>query len=142
MDIMPTLLDLCDIPARAGMLGESLISLWDSGEQSYVKDLAITEMWRDTYEDGLWHRVSLRTERFKFIWDNHEPEQPELYDLRADPDEKQNVSKQFSDEVHWFMDQLSAHLRQVAKTEPANIPQEIEFDQEVKKRLQDLGYLA
>jgi arylsulfatase A-like enzyme len=142
IDIMPTFFDLCGIPAEQGMLGRSLVPLLDSVAANVENDLAITEMWRDTYKDGLWHRISLRSERFKLIWDNRRPDRPELYDLRADPDEIQNVSMKFPDEVRGFMDQVSDHLHRVEKTEPVNISQEIEFDREVKKRLQDLGYLA
>jgi hypothetical protein len=124
------------------MLGKSLVPLWDSGVADFENDLAITEVWRDTYKDGLWQRISLRSDRFKLLLDNCRHDRPELYDLQADPGEEQNVSMQFPNEVRGFMDQVSDHLHQVAESEPVNVSQEIEFDQDVKKRLQDLGQLA
>jgi hypothetical protein len=64
-----------------------------------------------------------------------------LYDLRADPAEKQNVSKLYPQEVSRFQDQVDAHLLRVAATEPAMAVPKLKLDEEVARRLRDLGYL-
>jgi arylsulfatase A-like enzyme len=89
-----------------------------------------------------WHRIAVRTEAFKYIWDSKRPNQPELYDLRADPGEKQNVSDHYPQEVSRFQASVDAHLRRVAETEPVTTAPEPEFDEEVRRRLRGLGYIA
>ncbi|MCI0730665.1 MAG: sulfatase-like hydrolase/transferase [Chloroflexi bacterium] len=136
LDLMPTILDLCDCPLPDGLMGASLVPLWTQREADYESGAAISEMRRDP-----WHRIAVRTEAFKYIWDSKRPHQPELYDLRADPGEKQNVSEHYSQEVHRFQASVDAHLRRVAETEPVTTAPAPEFDEEVTRRLRDLGYI-
>ena len=104
--------------------------------EEYDGRSAISEMRRDS-----WHRIAVRTEAFKYIWDNKRPNQPELYDLLADPGEKQNVSDYYSQEVSSYQSLVDEHLNRVAETEPAMKVPKLEVDKEVAKRLRDLGYL-
>jgi arylsulfatase A-like enzyme len=87
------------------------------------------------------HRIAIRTEAFKYIWDSHRPDQPELYDLQADPGETRNVSPQFPTEVRRFQAAVEAHRHRVDETEPATPFPGLEPDEEVTRRLRDLGYL-
>jgi arylsulfatase A-like enzyme len=134
LDLMPTTLDLCGSPTPAGVMGASLAPLWTQGAAEYETEAAISEMRRDP-----WHRVAVRTEAFKFIWDNKRPYQPDLYDLRSDPGEKQDVSGQYPREVSQFQASVDAHLRRVADTNPVTAAPE--QDEEVTRRLRDLGFL-
>jgi arylsulfatase A-like enzyme len=136
LDLMPTILDLCGCPLPSDLMGVSLVPLWTQREAEYTVETAISEMRRDP-----WHRIAVRTEAFKYIWDSKRPNQPDLYDLRADPAEKQNVSGQYPQEVSRFQAQVEAHLRRVAETEPSTAAPELELDEEVTRRLRDLGYL-
>jgi len=136
LDLMPTILDLCGCPLPSGLMGASLVPLWTEREAEYEGGAAICEMRRDP-----WHRIAVRTEAFKYIWDSKRPNQPELYDLRADPGEKQNVSDHYPQEVSRFQASVDAHLRRVAETEPVTTAPEPEFDEEVTRRLRDLGYI-
>jgi arylsulfatase A-like enzyme len=88
-----------------------------------------------------WHRIAVRTESFKYIWDSKRPDQPELYDLRTDPGEKQNIRDHFPQEVGRLQASVDAHRLRVAATEPAIAVPKLELDQEVARRLRDLGYL-
>jgi hypothetical protein len=117
-------------------MGASLVPLWAHREADYEVDVAISEMRRDP-----WHRVAVRTEAFKFIWDSKRPNQPDLYDLKADPAEKRNVSEHYPQEVSRFQAIVDAHLRRVADTEPGTAAPKLELDQEVITRLRDLGYM-
>lgn len=136
LDLMPTILDLCGCPAPAGVEGTSMSPLWSDNGQRYEVAESISEMQR-----APWHRIAVRTEAFKFIWDNKRPDQPELFDLQTDPGETKNVSDRYPQQVQQFRAHVEAHLRRVAATEPAIAAPELEYDEEVMRRLQDLGYI-
>jgi arylsulfatase A-like enzyme len=135
LDLMPTILDLCGCPFPNDLLGVSLAPLWTHSEANYEVEVAISEMRRDP-----WHRVAVRTEAFKYIWDSKRPTQPDLYDLCADPAEKQNVSTHYPEEVSRFQTIVDVHLGRVKETEPAMVAQKLELDVDVITRLRDLGY--
>ena len=136
LDLMPTILDLCGHPSSNGLMGTSMVSLAQKGESKYDGEETISEMRRDP-----WHRIAVRTESFKYIWDSKRPDQPELYDLRTDPGEKQNVCDRFPQEVSRFQASVDAHRLRVAETEPAVAVPKLELNEEVARRLRDLGYL-
>jgi arylsulfatase A-like enzyme len=136
LDLMPSILDLCDCPIPKELMGASMVPLWTQREPEYEGEIAISEMRRDP-----WHRIALRTEAFKYIWDSKRPDQPDLYDLQADPAEKQNVSTHYPQEVSRFQASVDMHLRRVAELEPATAVPEIDRDEEVIRRLRDLGYI-
>src|SRR6266496_873997 len=136
LDLMPTILDLCGCPLTSDLLGTSLVPPWTQHEDEYKVEAAISEMRRDP-----WHRVAVRTEAFKYIWDSKRPNEPALYDLQADPTEKQNVSGDFPQQVSRFQAQVDEHLRRVAETEPGIAIPKLELDEQVARRLRDLGYI-
>lgn len=136
LDLMPTILDLCGYPNSDDLLGTSMVPLLQQGEAKYDAEETISEMRRDP-----WHRVAVRTESFKYIWDSKRPDQPELYDLRNDPGEKQNVRDRFPQEVSRFQNTVDAHRLRVAATEPAIAVPKLKLDEDVARRLRDLGYL-
>jgi len=124
LDVMPTILDVCDCPAPVGIEGTSLVPLWTHSGAKHESEQAISEMWRDT-----WHIIAVRTEYFKYIWNNREPNRPELFDLQADAQAKQ------------FQACVETHLCRVAETKPTSLAQEPELDEQVVSRLQALGYI-
>jgi arylsulfatase A-like enzyme len=136
LDLMPTILEFCSCPSSPDMLGTSLVPLWTQRESEYKVEAAISEMRRDP-----WHRIAVRTEAFKYIWDSKHPNEPDLYDLRADPAEKQNVSTSFPLEVDRFQQEVKAHLRRIEETEPLTPAPALDLDEEVLTRLRDLGYM-
>jgi len=136
LDLMPTILDLCGCPISDGLMGTSMASLLEEGKSNYDGNETISEMRRDP-----WHRIAVRTESFKYIWDSKRPDQPELYDLRTDPGEKRNVCDHFPQEVSRFQNTVDAHRSRVATTEPAIAVPKPKVDEEVARRLRDLGYL-
>jgi arylsulfatase A-like enzyme len=136
LDLMPTILGLCGCPAPSALMGASLVPLWMQREADYDGEVAISEMRRDP-----WHRIAVRTEAFKYIWDSKRPEQPTLFDLQADPGEQRNVSEHHPVEVRRFQANVDAHLRRVSETVPATTAPGLELDEEVTRRLRDLGYL-
>jgi len=117
-------------------LGASMASLLAQDGSNYDGSEVISEMRRDP-----WHRIAVRTESFKYIWDSKRPEQPDLYDLRTDPGEKQNVRDRFPEEVNRLQASVDAHRLRVSATEPAMAVPKLKLDEEVARRLRDLGYL-
>ena len=134
LDLMPTILDMGGCPPD-GVMGTSLVPLWTQPAPARDDGFALTEMRRDPR-----HRIAIRTEAFKYIWDSNRPGEPELYNLQADPGETRNVSAQFPSEVRRFQAAVEAHRRRVDETE-LTAPPELEPDEEVTRRLRDLGYL-
>jgi arylsulfatase A-like enzyme len=136
LDLMPTILDLCGVPPAEGMEGTSLRPLWESDGLLDDSLVSISEMPREH-----WHRVALRTERFKLIWDSHTSDTPELYDLQADPGEQKNVASQHPQVVRRFRSLLEAHLERVDMSQTAPPLEEPDLDAAVLERLRGLGYI-
>jgi arylsulfatase A-like enzyme len=136
LDIMPTILDLCGCPALRGMQGTSLAPLWQDPPAAAHPEVSISEMWRDE-----WHIIAVRKDGFKYIWDNRKPGQAQLYDLRADPGETQNVSGEYPEvarEMHHHVEEV---LREMELTRPEHRVAEPDLDEEMRTRLRDLGYI-
>lgn len=136
MDIMPTLLELagCRIPEK--VLGKSLVPLWEGNPADYGVEVAIGERWRDTS-----HMIAVRTEEYKYIWDDAKPDQPLLFDLRQDPDEQHNIATEKPDVVQRLHQHVEAQLERMRRTAPAEKSQEPVLDAEIVARLRGLGYV-
>jgi arylsulfatase A-like enzyme len=138
LDVMPTVLDLAHCPVPNGVEGASLTQLWQAdAANEYDGSLSISEMWRDKR-----HIIAIRTDTFKYIWDSRHPDVPELYDLRADPNEQHNVWAQLPQQARQFQAHVDNHLRRVEK-EKVHRPQTAapEMDAELLRRLRGLGYV-
>ena len=144
LDIMPTVLDLCNCPAPHGLEGVSLVPFWTSGEAERDTEVSISEMWRSEWRNerrNERHLIAVRTELFKYIWDSHHPDESELYDLQADPRECHNICDQAPEQARRLQAYVDAHLERRAAQEVTNPLAEPEFDAELIRRLRDLGYV-
>jgi arylsulfatase A-like enzyme len=139
LDIMPTLLDLCACPFPRDLEGESLVPVWNGDEKCYNGDVAISERWRD--QGDVNHIVAIRTEKYKFIWDDRFPDQPKLFCLEIDPAETQNLAGHHQGLLEHFQGILNAHLSKAALTTPTTTLAAPKLDQTMMGRLRDLGYL-
>ena len=136
LDIMPTLLELCDIAVPDGMEGSSLQPLWSGNEDDYEAAPSISERWRDDS-----HLVAMRTADFKYIWNSEAPHQPQLFNLKADPAEKHNVAIENVAQANQFQKLVDDYLIRMASTMPQTAVLEPELDDDVLSRLRDLGYV-
>lgn len=136
MDIMPTILELagCRIPEK--VLGKSLIPLWSDNPDAYDVEVVIGERWRDTS-----HMIAVRTEEYKYIWDDAKPDQPLLFDLRSDPDEQHNIATKHPEVVAALHQHVEAQLERMRSTAPAEASKEPVLDEEIVARLRGLGYV-
>ncbi len=135
MDIMPTVLDLCDVPVSEEMLGQSLTKLWQDDEQ-YTASVAIGERWR---EDS--HIIAIRAYPHKLIWNSEQPSKPMLFNLENDPSERNDIWEQSPDIVADLMKEVEAHLQRMNETMPDSASSEPDLDDEMLDRLRGLGYL-
>jgi arylsulfatase A-like enzyme len=136
IDIMPTILDLCTNEVPEDVVGQSLLPLFGQNSDGYKITEAISEMHR-----APWHRIAVRMEDYKYIWDSKEPDKPELYDLVVDPGEQVNIFMDQADVVNKAQECVNAHLHLVEGTQTNGIVREVDFDEDIEKRLRDLGYL-
>ena len=136
LDIMPTVLELCGCQAPEGMVGQSLAPLWGGGTGRYEDRPAISEMWRDTR-----HMIAARTSEHKLIWDSRNPGTPELYDLRTDPGERENIAGREPDLLQRLQQLVDQRLKAATASSPADPVEPPSHDEAMIRRLRDLGYL-
>jgi len=104
MDVMPTVLELCDVAPRARLYGRSLTSLLAGGSLPPVPALAELRLEPDRPLDAL------VDDRWKLVV-NAASEEELLYDLDADPLEAQDISAQHPEIVQ----RLAATLAEARK---------------------------
>lgn len=129
IDVPPTLYDLCGIETPDSVQGRSLVPLMD-GESRDDGVVVCTSRGGDM--------LATRTPEWKLFWDR-EKDAVELYDLSADAGETKDVSDNNPEVVDQFVALLEDHVAQARATD-AELP-DVERSEEVKQRLEDLGYV-
>ena len=92
IDIPPTFLAMAGIPIPEEMQGQSLVPVFQGNELGKPRPSLLFEFWpeQDLPRRSCWWKA-VRTDRWKFIHYYTEPFINELYDLRADPFEMNNL---------------------------------------------------
>lgn len=83
IDLYPTLMELCAVPARSGLDGQSLVPLLRDPQREWTRPVLTTYGYQN-------HAV--RTERWRYI--RYEDGGEELYDHHNDPNEWHNLASQ------------------------------------------------
>lgn len=118
LDLYPTLLDLCGLPARAGLEGVSLRPVLEN-PRATVKGAAFTQTPRPPNVQGGQSDAmgySLRVDRYRYTewreWTSGRVLAAELYDHRSDPDETVNAVTETAraDVVRALAAQLARHF--------------------------------
>src|SRR6266571_3217362 len=130
-DILPTVLDILRVPLPARLDGESLKPYFASTKNAERTALGETDY---PLRFGWAPLRSVRQEGFKFI----EAPRPELYNLKADPGELQNVYQPWDQSVRKYREILTA-VR--AKSPPA-APSAGTVGKGTLDELKALGYLG
>jgi len=90
VDLPATILDLAGVTIPAEFQGRSLKPLLRGEKQVWRNEIFCEELW-DHLE--IPQSECVRTDRWKYIQYPQHPEYVELFDLRADPDEKYNLAR-------------------------------------------------
>lgn len=90
LDFAPTLLELAGVAVPEAMQGKSMVKLAQGKESQWRKDWLYEYFEYPGAEQVHPHR-GVRTTRYKYIHYYLKPEEYELYDLHADPDERNNL---------------------------------------------------
>ena len=124
VDIAPTLLTAAGVPVPELMEGHDLLSL---------KERAAV------FSQLEGRRYAVRTIDWKLILNTNAPAR-ELYDLRSDPGERENVAARFPAVVHALEEDLRAWKARCPSLETSAAPA-TELSEEQEEQLRSLGYL-
>jgi arylsulfatase A-like enzyme len=129
IDVPPTLYDLLGVETPEAVQGRSLEPLM-AGEDRQEGVVICTSRGGDM--------LATRTPQWKLHWDRKEDE-VKLYNLETDPCECTDVSEAEPTVVDRFRDILENHVAEAHETD-TDLP-EVEESEDVKQRLEDLGYV-
>lgn len=150
IDVLPTLLDILNIDENDSIDGESICNLI---QENNFRDFAISEHslqnvslfdrnvknpkpgLKEKYHTAL---HAIRTEDKKYIWSSGEKH--ELFDLKADPQEEDNIIQQYPDKTNELKNKLFSKAKKFNFESTKEL--DAESDELLSKRLRSLGYIA
>jgi arylsulfatase A-like enzyme/predicted Zn-dependent protease len=135
IDLMPTILRLLDLPQPDELQGTSLLPLASPHPPDLLlKSLSESLLPRENYG---WSELSaVRIGDWKYILAPRE----ELYDLRTDPDERNNVAGKREGDAARMREEVHRLMQSAASTGPSMAYRQ-ELDETARERLRSLGYL-
>ena len=139
VDILPTVLDLLQIPSPGRMAGVSLAPLLASQPTGLVNASheGYGEAMYPLHHYGWSELTAMRSDRYKVI----DAPRPELYDLERDPRELTNIFEERRSVADLMLRSLRAQKRAMADSAPAAPKNEV-ADPETRARLAALGYVG
>jgi len=136
VDIFPTIFELIGLEKKENIDGQSLVALIN-GEELVELPTYIESM--PTIKKKTEQKIGIRTSNYKYIRNSDENKQNvELYDLKEDPLEENNIAKNNSDLVA----QMEKILVDIRKTDKIK-PQKTSDDEKkiIEDELRKLGYV-
>jgi arylsulfatase A-like enzyme len=123
IDVAPTLLELAGVPVPSWMHGRSLVPLL-RGETPPWRDAFLYEYYEYPAEHCVRKNRGIRTDRWKLIHFWEQPEEWELYDLRADPDETRNLASvgEYAEVRNRLRDRMEELRGQLGDVDPPGPP--------------------
>jgi arylsulfatase A-like enzyme/Tfp pilus assembly protein PilF len=156
VDVAPTLLDLAGLPVPTGLDGTSLLpmvaheaapaastplgsaagpkGIVEGPSEALAGPVSYAETYYPRFHYGWSELFGVETGDWKLV----RAPRPELYDLRADPGEKTDVSHRYPR----IAATLSAHLDAMDLLNDGDEPKPEKIDPEALERLQALGYVG
>ena len=114
VDFAPTLLDMAGIEVPSEMQGKSFKGVFEGKEMNQRKSV-----YYHYYEWPIWHKVQphygIKTDRYKLMHFYYSMDEWELYDLKTDPNEMNNIYAQASPELIESLKQELQKLREEYK---------------------------
>ncbi|MCS6927590.1 MAG: sulfatase-like hydrolase/transferase, partial [Candidatus Binatia bacterium] len=139
VDVLPTILDLVDLPVPSHIHGQSLKPALLFDTPLHLE--AYLEAFLRIRSDPRDRRVGWRTEEWKYIYAPRNPQLPEeLYFLREDPHERCNLATQQPAIAAEYRRRIEA-LQQGPLAHDPGIGMSDAEKAAIEKRLADLGYL-
>ena len=133
VDVMPTVLELLDVPRPAALQGTSLLPA-ARGERLGL--MAVSESWYPRFHYGWSELVAIQDERYKLI----RAPRRELFDLRADAGEQSDLAGSDPARADTLSRALEEMLARIGQADVAAAPAAI--DPETAERLEALGYVG
>jgi arylsulfatase A-like enzyme len=124
IDLMPTILDVLGLESRTPLAGDSM-----------VRPIAERVLFAEKGEE-----IALRARGYKLIY-NLEDATAELYALRNDPDERNNLADSEPDLQQALRDHLFQWLEERRRNPMVEPGQDVVADDEMLERLKALGYV-
>jgi arylsulfatase A-like enzyme len=146
LDVVPTILEVCEIPpSKIGFspLGSSLLAQM-TGKESFDERLAIIESWRN-------QSICLRWQGWKYMagpdWhigdnppDSIRDKQSRLFNLKADPGETMDRLADYPELAAVLKSHIDRHLEMI-EPHRGMWEEKIESDDRMVERLRALGYV-
>jgi arylsulfatase A-like enzyme/Tfp pilus assembly protein PilF len=136
-DILPTVLDLLQLPVPESLAGVSLAPLLAGAKELPKPTEGYAEAMYPLHHYGWSELIASRSERYKLI----DAPRPELYDLERDPKELKNIFEERRSVGDAMLRNLRAQKRLMAANAPAT-PKAEDVDPETRARLAALGYVG
>ncbi|HEC32450.1 MAG TPA: hypothetical protein ENI41_08160 [Deltaproteobacteria bacterium] len=134
VDIAPTILDILKLEKPSNWYGVSTIPLLE-GTRHQIRQEAITQRGIERSFAMCW-----RTEQWKFVYNAFTGEE-RLYEVGKKSGSEEDVSHIYQNVVGELREAVIEHLRSHEKVYSKERLANIEIDGELKKQLEDLGYL-
>lgn len=133
LDVAPTILDAAGIPKPGAMLGSSLLDLAHNNAGATGEAFTLS-VWPKS------HRLAIRTENYKYLFNSKQPDDSRLFDILEDPRESRNIIHQALPVARRFKEMQHAYeeLARATHSAPASSPV---IDAAMADRLKALGYL-
>ncbi len=128
IDIVPTILEILNIPQRKEMQGRSLLPLMNNCE---IEKNFKTYSWAHS-------SMSLRTKKWTYIMKPNGPD--ELYDRINDPKEQNNIIEKRPLVAQKLKKELEDFIALTSEGKP-QVAEKVDIDEELKEQLKSLGYL-
>ncbi len=130
IDILPTVLEVVGLERSTDIQGESLLPRM-AGKIGSADLLAYSETYFPYYHFRWSPLLSLRSSKYEYI----SAHRPELYNLKTDPGERNNIASQHSALSSTFFQKLSIMVDAVPTLNE-------DYDAKVAKQLAGLGYVG
>ena len=136
IDIVPTILEILNIPQRKEMQGRSMLPLMNNCE--IEKDFKTYSFGQDRNKPQQSFSMSIRTKEWTYIMNQNGPD--ELYDKINDPKEQNNIIEKKPLIAQRLKEKLEDFIALTSEAKP-QVAEKAHIDEELKEQLKSLGYL-